>query len=298
MPPLFTIKGFRGINNIADPVRIPPANGIAFLSRGANLEIDNEFMIHTREGHGSTVFSGTDIHSLYSYRGTFLFVHGSDLKTLLPGYSSSTLREVGTAPMSYVGVQDRIYFTNSSVLAYVKGGAVHDFPVPDQTFKSPMKAGHLIEWYNGRLYVARGGVLWFSDPAAPGQTDERKNFNNLGGHLTLLRAVRDGIFVSNGQATYFLAGLDPNEFASVKVDSEGAIPGTAVLVDGESVGPGEIPGQVLLWLSPGGICLGGPGGIFKKITKDFYRPPETGPGSAIFRKTAKGFYQYMVSQRT
>jgi hypothetical protein len=297
--PLFEIKAFRGKNNVADPTRILPSEGASYLSEALNVDIDNEFMLHRRKGYGEPVYPARSVHSLYSHAGTCLFVQGSDLKRLRPDYSSQILREgVGDARMSYAGFQDRIYYTNSSVIGYVKDGLSHTFPEPNQTFKSRMKPGQLIEWFNGRLYVGRGGILWFSDPVSPGQTDERRNFKNLGGYISMLRAVRDGMFISNGRATYFLSGLDPQEFSMVKVDDETAIPGTDAILDGGLVGDGEVAGRVILWLSPGGICLGAAEGTFRKISKDFYRTLISFTGASIVRKNERGFYQYLVSQKS
>jgi hypothetical protein len=297
--PLFQIKAFRGKNNVADPTRILPSEGASYLSEALNVDIDNEFMLHRRKGYEDPVYPAGSVHSLYSHAGTCLFVQGGDFKKLRPDYSSETIREgVGTARMSYAGVQDRIYHTNSSVIGYVKDGFSYEFPAPNQAFKSRMKSGQLIEWFNGRLYVARGGILWFSDPMSPGQTDERRNFKNLGGYISMVRAVRDGMFVSNGRATYFLSGLDPQELSMVKVDDDPAIFGTDAIIDGGLAGDGSVAGRVILWLSPGGICLGAAEGVFRKISKDYYRPLISFTGASIVRKNERGFYQYLVSQKS
>jgi hypothetical protein len=113
-----------------------------------------------------------------------------------------------------------------------------------------------------------------------------------------VRAVRDGMYISNGRATYFLSGLDPQEFSMVKVDEEPAILGTDAILDGGLVGEDAIAGRVILWLSPGGICLGAAEGVFRKISKDYYRPSISFTGASIVRKNERGFYQYLVSQKS
>jgi hypothetical protein len=227
-----------------------------------------------------------------------LFVQGTDLKKLMADYSASVVRSaVGEARMSYVGVQDRIYYTNSSVIAYVKDGVSYEFPEPNQTFKSRMKAGQLIEWFNGRLYVARGGVLWYSDSMYPGVTDERRNFKNLGGYITMLRAVIDGLYVSNGRKTFFLPGLDPGEMSLQEVSDEPVIFGTDMKVDGSAVGRNVPPGPVVLWLSESGVSVGLPEGkVF--FPNGHYAPPVLHPGAAITTLNRFGFYQYLVSQKS
>jgi hypothetical protein len=96
-----------------------------------------------------------------------------------------------------------------------------------------MNPGHLIEWFNGRLHVARGSEIWHSDAVYPGSTDERKNFKQLGGYISMMRAVKDGVYVSNSKETYFMAGLDPSEASLVKVADYPAILGSDVKIDGD-----------------------------------------------------------------
>jgi hypothetical protein len=296
--PILTTRKFLGIDNtVEDPSRIPPGEE-SFLTEGLNIDIDDTKMPHRRGGYGEPVYRASRIHSLFSYSGVVLFVQGTDLKKLMADYSASVVRSaVGEARMSYVGVQERIYYTNSSVIAYVKDGVSYEFPEPNQTFKSRMKAGQLIEWFNGRLYVARGGVLWYSGPMYPGVTDERRNFKNLGGYITMLRAVLDGLYVSNEKKTFFLPGSDPGEMSLQEVSDEPAIFGTDVKVDGSAVGRNVQPGPVVLWLSESGISVGLPGGkVFSP--NGHYAPPVLYPGAATAALNRFGFYQYIVSQKT
>jgi hypothetical protein len=109
-----------------------------------------------------------------------------------------------------------------------------------------------------------------------------------------MRAVKDGMFVSDGYKTYFMSGLDPQEFSLVKVADFPAIAGTDLKVDGSLVGEG-FSGDVIMWLSPEGLCVGGNQGFFKNLTGEYYVPPRTDPGAAYLRK-AKGSHQFIVSQ--
>ncbi len=129
----------------------------------------------------------------------------------------------------------------------------------------------------------------------PGQVDSRKAFKQLPGFLTLMRSVRDGMFVSDGYKTYFMSGLDPEEFSLVKVADFPAIAGTDLKVDGSLVGAEGIAGDVILWLSPQGVCVGGNGGLFKNLTGGYYVPAGTEQGTAHLRE-ASGSYQFIVSQ--
>jgi hypothetical protein len=297
--PLATIKGFLGKNNVADSARFPDKKNAIYLSECQNVDIDDQLMAHRRDGYPATPsLSGTGIHSLWADAETCLMVQNGDLKSLSASFVASTIKSgVGHSRMNYVRPADDIYLTNGSVIGYIRGGIYYDFTAPTETYKSLMKPGHLIEWFNGRLYVARGGDVWHSDAIYPGSTDERKNFKQLGGYVSLLRAVKDGIYVSNSKETYFLAGLDPGEATLVKVASYPAILGSDVQIDGDRLGLRDSSGRAVLWLSPQGICAGLDGGQFINLTQSFYRPTSLNESRAMLRLVGN-FYQYLVSQKS
>jgi len=50
---IFETKGFRGVNNVADPARVLPSGKGSFLTWGENIDIDNELMARRRDGFGA-----------------------------------------------------------------------------------------------------------------------------------------------------------------------------------------------------------------------------------------------------
>jgi hypothetical protein len=295
--PLFSISNILGIHNLPDAARIEPRGASSYLFAGVNIDIDNQGMPHRRKGYLPASYSGSRIHSLFGNKVDTLFVEGPDLKRLdTDTFTASTVRAgVGEARMVYVDAAGRIFYTNNQVIGYVQAGAGYTFSTPTATYKIPMPPGHLIDWFNGRLYVARKGEIWFSDAMYPGQTDSRRGFKQIGGYLTLMRAVRDGMYVSDGKAVYFMGGLSPKEFILVKVDEHPAIPGTDYVTDGENIGDGSLTGKVVVWLSPMGICAGGSGGTVRNLTSEHYHPRLSGQGHALVRINPRGYHEYLVA---
>ena len=235
--PMFEIRGFRGKNNVADPARILPSEGTSFLTECRDADIDDELMVHRRAGFGAPCVSGSGIHSLWSNGNICLFVQGPDLKRLNPDYTTTTvLPGVGPARMVYVEVAGTVYLTNGTVIGYVREGAFTTITDPGQTYKTPMIPGHLIEYFNGRLYVARDNEIWFSDPMALIRTDKRRNFKQLPSRVTLLSAVDDGIYVSDLERTYFMGGGEPGEAVLAEKANYPAIPHTAQKIGADRVG--------------------------------------------------------------
>jgi hypothetical protein len=292
---IFETKGFRGVNNVADPARVLPSGKGSFLTRGENIDIDNELMASRRDGFGAPFLAGTRIHSLWGNGETCLFVEDSDLKRLNADYSAAILRPgVGPAPVDYVEVNGIVYYTNDTVIGFVKEGEDHSFPPTSQTYKVPMVPGRLIEYFHARLYVARKNQIWFSDPVAFGRTDPRRNFKQLPSTVTLLGPVDDGIYVADLEATYFMAGEDPGKAVLLKKADYGAIPGTKITAMAENIGGYRGSGKVCLWASAQGICLGGNEGLFVNLTKDSYHLGGRTEGAAIFRNRGR-YQQYLFT---
>jgi len=225
-----------------------------------------------------------------------LFVQGADLKRLNPDYTATTvISGVGSARMVYVDMAGTVYLTNGTLIGFIRDGAFNLFPDPQQTYKSPMVPGHLIEYFNGRLYVARDSEIWFSDPMALKRTDMRRNFKQLPSRITLLSAVEDGIYVSNLERTYFMGGGDPGEAILIDKANYPAIPHTAQKIDAARIGGLGFSGPAVLWASRMGICLGGNQGQFKNLTEEHFqiqRKPSSG-GSIIRKKD--GIYQLVCT---
>jgi len=178
---------------------------------------------------------------------------------------------------------------------YLQGANFQAFPDPEQTYKSPMVPGHLIEYFNGRLLVAWDNEIWFSDPMALMRTDKRRNFKQLPSRVTLLSAVKDGIYVSDMERTYFMGGGDPGEAILIDKADYAAIPHTAQEIDAARIGGLGFSGPAVLWASRMGICLGGNQGQFKNITENyFWIQGKPFSGGSIIRKEDK-IYQFVCS---
>ena len=130
------------------------------------------------------------------------------------------------------------------------------------------------------------------------RTDKRKNFKQLPSRITLLAAVEDGIYLSDLEKTYFLAGGDPGEAALMDKADYPAIPYTAQKIDAERIGGLGLSGSAVLWASTMGICLGANQGQFKNLTEDYYRiRGDIASGASILRKVGDS-HQYLVCLET
>ena len=287
---LFSLDRFSGMNNVEEAFRIPATTDKSWhklfdMDEIENLDIDNSYVLSTRPG-SDLQLSGIDIHSLWSDgKLTCLFVDNSTLYKLNLNYTSMSIGTVGIGRMSYTPWNDRIYMTNNTYIGYLHDDTLTALADPGITYKLPLPAGRFITYYRGRLYVAKGKVLYISD-ALCDHYDIRTGFRVFANDITMLIAVEKGLYVSDG-ATWFLVEKrafsdDPGELQKIRVSESDAIPYTATLISGELMGDG-VQFDCALWTSTDGIYFGDSDGTVKNLTRSRYSMSQHAVGGAVIR---------------
>lgn len=116
--------------------------------------------------------------------------------------------------------------------------------------------GQLLEYLNGRLYIAQGSVLWFTDALNYDIHVPMKHFMMFSDRITMVKAVPDGLFVSADQ-TYFVASPGTDDVVRRVAVPCKAIEGAAC----------NLPDTTdVIWFSERGFVRGGTGGAIKMLT--------------------------------
>lgn len=118
---------------------------------------------------------------------------------------------------------------------------------------TPMPAGDFVRGFAGRLYVALGGALWYSEALRPHLMSRRSNFVRFEGNIRFVEVVAGGAFVGDDAGVWWLAGADPTAWVKRKVSKALALRRSSLLLAGEHFGA---TGDVVLWLSTEGYYLG------------------------------------------
>lgn len=216
----------------------------------------------------------------YQVAITFLAASGEESGTGLaatvevPEGGGISLSNVPTAPASVAMVRVYVSHADGDTLYYATDLApgqtnaligVHTPGKPLATqFLEAMPAGHTIRWLNGRLYVADGEAIYWSEALRYGLT--KLTHNRLGlsppAMMEPLGAGTEGagMLVADAKRTYWLAGTDPARWSQKIVYAHGAVPGTAILVPGSMFGM-ETTAEVLYFFATNGVgMLALPGG--------------------------------------
>ena len=172
------------------------------------------------------------------------------------------------------------------------GGEVN-LPLKTQALCAPFP-GQLLEFYNGRIYIARDNFLFPTEPMNYELIDSMAAIP-FPGRITLLAPVEDGIWLSiEGQETVFLSGDQPQSFKLLSRAPYSAIEGTARKINAKLLKDTELQGDLWIWGSSRGICLGAPGGAFSNLTHKKYSYPFSQSGSALVREE-RGMVHYLLS---
>jgi hypothetical protein len=170
----------------------------------------------------------------------------------------------------------------------VIGAGVRRKPLDTQLLDT-MPGGHIVRWYNGRLFVADEGHLRWSESLRYGLTQPAKNHLGFGGRLDLLEpaaagSAGGGLYVAAGKRTYWLAGGDPAAFTQQIAYPHGAVSGTSLTVPGNLFGL-ETANPVPYWLADNGVaCLGLPGGQVMPLREGQVVAPSAKRGASLFRE--------------
>jgi hypothetical protein len=298
------IDKFEGINTINDEVDLP----IGMLKMGRNVDITRIGNVKRRRG--STQIIAGEIQSLWSNGVVCLSVLNGDLIFFNSDWSYNILMSgMGSSPVSYDYVNDIVYFTNGSVIGFVQDGVASVFGSPPQypLFKRTTPPGQLLAYFNARLYVASGNVLWITDPLNFGIVDARRGFKQLPTDIIMMLPVNNGIYISDKENTYFMLGLRPEEFQLIHLLPYPAVAGTGLAIDAASLV--KIPdkltfnltkegqGIAAIWLSTHGIITGDLNGQILNRTEMKYAMPNCTSGTALLRKNneSKQYITTMVS---
>ena len=147
---------------------------------------------------------------------------------------------------------------------------------------SPAPAGHLIQFYRGRIYVAADNILWYSIPFGYELFDIANNHIQLDSRITILTPVHDGIWVGTQTKVAFLSGQDGPQLQYIEKLNCGASEGTQ-----QKIQDTNKEGQDLwawIFATDDGVVIGTDGGLFKNLTETKYDNPTAIKGTSLLRE--------------
>jgi len=286
---------FSGMNNVTDPAYLDLSKGECELL--VNVDPNNRGGFTTRKGY-------TQVHALASHsgwgNGTDAYYVSAGILYHFDGTTSTAVTVLNSDNrLCYEQVNDLVAFWSVTDKGLLLGNTLVPMDLPIGEFKVESPYGHMITYFNGRLYIASGPDLYCTDAFdnSLNRCDERRYLVfSLDSAITLLAFVDDGLYVGSDREIAFLNGRDPysdNGFVVERVSNYGAVPYTAVKTSGSYVPASQMNGSVVIFASEHGICVGGNGGNLVNLSLNTFTLPEAQQGCAVLREQ-NGLYHYIT----
>jgi len=148
----------------------------------------------------------------------------------------------------------------------------------------PMPAGQIVRFHNGRLLVASGSTLFYSEPFAPALHNPARGYIPLISRITIMEPVANGVIVV-ADKTYFLAGDDIEQAQLVEKLPYGAVEGTAARTEKD---------LSVWWFSERGMVMSSEEGEVKNIQEEHVAVAGARVGAGMFREQ-NGVQQLVTS---
>ncbi len=152
-----------------------------------------------------------------------------------------------------------------------EGALLH--PLETQ-FGEPPPPGHLLEYHNGRIYIAQSNIVWATEPQRLGLVKQAVSYWQFPERVAVLQAVVDGMYVAS-DVTYFLGGIDTGDLVSRIVLEYGAVEGTGLTIEDT---------RQAAWFSHKGFVVAGPSGEARNLTIDRIAVSEFQAGAMLHRE--------------
>jgi hypothetical protein len=145
--------------------------------------------------------------------------------------------------------------------------------------------GQALVSFKGRLWAASRNVLWFTSGISPHWLFPSQGFYQFETDIQALGASEDGIYVGLRDRVYYLQGTNPFEMTQRPVSSAGATAGSMIELPYDLfLGEGSFPSRQCAFLDTDGLlCVGKPGGILVRPTRERYSAGESSQAVMAYR---------------
>ena len=274
---------------------VPLGHRLSFCTVAGRLIYTDGQRLHALEGVTSTPFTlpspntkaevvvgaGALPPGLYQVAYTLLGDAGQEsgasrpVQVEVPANGSLTIKVPSADTCIYVSPcnGDQLFFAGYgpelSVVVPVDGGHLC------QTLNlAPLPGGDIVRYRNGRTLVAKGEVLFYSQPFAPALYDPVADWIAFPAPITVLEPMGQGTWVV-ADKTYWLAGPDITKAELVQKLPYGAAFGSSLYLPLK---------EEVVWLSEKGVCLANGDGAVENVQSKSVATGAAQEGATIFKE--------------
>jgi hypothetical protein len=176
--------------------------------------------------------------------------------------------------VSWAVLNDEPVFADYSGIYVIRNGVATQFThstsidARDDRILATMPGGVGVGAWRGRLVVARGTSLYFSEPVHFGAYDAMRGILGLGKQIRWIQALESGIFVGFRNTVEFLGGSNPFDLERKTVDdSSWDAPG--IIISTKRLSLENVSGPwAVAWFGSEGFVVGTEGGAIQRPQKE------------------------------
>lgn len=150
----------------------------------------------------------------------------------------------------------------------------------------PLPKGQIIRGHGGRLYVAKGDMLCFSEPLRPHLWNPGYGFVKFAGRITLIEPTREGLYVGDERGVWYMSGMDIDKAEPRLASRVPAMERTSLQIAADRFNPQVVQyrGSVPMWLTEEGYKIGGTEGQVIDLNSDRVKvAPSVGKSAEVVR---------------
>lgn len=210
--------------------------GYVYMKDLVNMNIDVNGKVSSRPSF-DVIKDDLAIDCIYDTGENLLLLSSGTLKE--SDYDLTTITDVaiGLGTNFYATTVDgTTYYSDGVTTGYYKNGICAAWELSsypdreDSRILSPPPAGKFIKLYNGRIYLASGNTLWFTEALNYFAVDKSRNFFQMDGEIDFIESLPDGIIVGTAKGIYLLSGDGPDKFVKRKLVNCRNLKGSSVAV--------------------------------------------------------------------
>lgn len=177
---------------------------------------------------------------------------------------------------------------------YIYTGGTRSLELTTQWLDA-VPSGQAMCLYRGRIYIAKGDVI-FATAALGYEYCDRRDYRAIdGSEVRMMAPVQGGMFIGTKRGVYFMSGQDFRTNSLDKKTSAAAIKGSLVMADGQIVtGNEQLAGMlVAVFTTEDGVCVGLPDGSMQNLTVERFEMLTADVAAACMRNGSAT--QYLLS---
>ncbi len=154
----------------------------------------------------------------------------------------------------------------------------------DTQFMGKPPAGRIIRHYAGRMFIADGPTIWYTEPFSPDLVHRGRGFFQFTAPVVVMEIGEGGMWVVTDK-TEFYAGTDPENYRASTKLRYGAVYGTSQKLPGSSD---------FIWYSTKGVVMAASNGEIVNLQEKNVATDSGEVGAAMYREE-DGLRQMVVS---